>query len=103
MFINKIPASQLKRLHIYLDAGLNDMTGPKMLDSTRQFDATLKRHGVDHVMHAYPGGHGISGPDYGWNYDHKHARDSLSFIGLHLKNALAGQPSQAAAQPGGKR
>jgi enterochelin esterase-like enzyme len=102
MFINRIPASQLKRLHIYLDAGLNDLTGPKMLDSTRQFAATLKRLGVDHVMHAYPGGHGISGPDYGWNYDHKHARDSLTYIGWHLKNALAGHDSTKTGQEKGQ-
>jgi enterochelin esterase-like enzyme len=42
---------------------------------------------VANVMHAFPGGHGLTGPDYGWNYDHKHAMDSLSYVGQNLKAA----------------
>jgi len=48
----------------------------------------------DHVVHTYPGGLGIFGPDYGWNYDHKHARDSLTYIGIPLKKALANHGSK---------
>lgn len=87
-FIAHIPPAQRKRLRIYLDAGLNDLTGPKMLTSTRQFHATLKRLGVAHEKHEFPGGHGLSGADYGWNYDHKHALDSLSYVGKNFQAAL---------------
>jgi pimeloyl-ACP methyl ester carboxylesterase len=38
-----------------------------------------------------PHGHGVSGPDMGWNYDHKHAADSLSYIGKQFKEGLAKQ------------
>jgi enterochelin esterase-like enzyme len=88
VFIRKIPPAQRKRLRIYLDAGLNDLTGPQMLNSTRQFHKTLNELGVENVFYAFPGGHGLSGPDYGWNYDHKHAADSLSYVGQQFKVAL---------------
>ena len=71
-----------------MDAGLNDLTGPQMLTSTRQFAGTLKRLGVPHVKHEFPGGHGLSGADYGWNDDHKHAFDSLSCMGAQWKAVL---------------
>lgn len=88
-FIATIPPAQRKKLRIYMDAGLNDLTGPEMLNSTRQFHATLERLGVPNVKLELPGGHGLSGADYGWNYDHKHAFDSLSYVGQNLKSALA--------------
>ena len=88
VFVQQIPVKQRQRLHIYLDAGLNDLTGSEFLDSTRQFYKTLDKLGIDNVFHAFPGGHGLSGPDMGWNYDHKHAADSLSFVGKHFKAAL---------------
>ncbi len=87
-FISQIPAAQRKPLRIYIDAGLNDLSGPQMLDSTRQFHETLKQLGVQHVFYAFPGGHGLSGPNYGWNYDHKHAMNSLSYVGQQFKTAL---------------
>ncbi len=87
-FISDIPPGQRKTLRIYMDAGLNDLTGPEMLNSTRKFHATLDRLGVPNVKYEFPGGHGFSGPDYGWNYDHKHAFDSLSYVGQNLKSAL---------------
>lgn len=85
VFVQKIPEKQRRRLHIYLDAGLNDLSGSEFLNSTRQFHETLDKLGIDNVFHAFPGGHGLSGPDMGWNYDHKHAADSLSFVGKHFK------------------
>jgi enterochelin esterase-like enzyme len=87
-FISQIPAAQRQPLRIYMDAGLNDLSGPQMLNSTRQFHETLKQLGVQHVFYTFPGGHGLSGPDYGWNYDHKHAIDSLSYVGQQFKTAL---------------
>ena len=93
-FISQIPPEQRQNLRIYLDAGLNDLTGPLMLDSTRRFASTLQRLGVAHVKHEFPGGHGLSGADYGWNYDHKHAFDSLSYVGEHLHAALKNQASK---------
>lgn len=86
--VQQIPEKQRQRLHIYLDAGLNDLTGSEFLDSTRQFHETLDKLGIDNVFHAFPGGHGLSGPDMGWNYDHKHAADSLSFVGKQFKATL---------------
>jgi enterochelin esterase-like enzyme len=87
-FISQIPTAQRSKLRIYIDAGLNDLTGSQMLNSTRQFHETLKQLGVRHVFYTYPGGHGLSGPNYGWNYDHKHAIDSLSYVGQQFKVAL---------------
>lgn len=93
VFVQQIPVKQRQRLHIYLDAGLNDLTGSEFLDSTRQFHRTLDKLGIDNVFHAFPGGHGLSGPDIGWNYDHKHAADSLSFVGKQFKAALQDRKS----------
>lgn len=87
VFVQQIPVQQRCRLHIYLDAGLNDLTGSEFLDSTRNFHTTLNQLGIDNVFHAFLGGHGLSGPDRGWNYDHKHATDSLSYVGNHFKAA----------------
>ncbi len=88
VFVQQIPVQQRRRLHIYLDAGLNDLSGSEFLDSTRQFHQTLDRLGINNVFHAFPGGHGLSGPDMGWNYDHKHAADSLYFVGKQFQTAL---------------
>lgn len=90
-FVKKIPIEQRKQLHIYMDAGKDDLMGKDFLDSSRKFHETLNQLGIDNEFHAFPGGHGLSGPDMGWNYDHKHAFDSLSFVGKHFKIALAKQ------------
>lgn len=74
-----------------MDSGLNDLSGPLMLTSTRKFHATLNRLDIANAMHEFPGGHGLTGADYGWNYDHKHAFDSLSYVGENLKAALKKQ------------
>lgn len=86
--VKKIPVKERKLLHIYMDAGKDDLMGKEFLDSSRQFHQTLNELGIDNEFHAFPGGHGLQGPDYGWNYDHKHAYDSLSFVGKQFKQAL---------------
>jgi enterochelin esterase-like enzyme len=89
VFIRNIPSGQRQKVRIYLDAGLNDLAGSQFLNSTRQFHKTLTELGVQHEFYEWPGGHGLSGSDYGWNYDHKHAADSLSYVGKQFKIALA--------------
>lgn len=87
-FIQKIPKTQLSCLRAYMDAGKAD---PDFLASTQQFHQTLKKLGVPNVYYAFPGGHGISGADYGWNYIHKHSFDSLTYVGKQFQTALAQQ------------
>jgi enterochelin esterase-like enzyme len=78
LFIRTLPSAQLKPLRIYLDVGRSD---PNFLSSSEQFAATLQQLGISHVFNVYPGGHGLTGPDVGWNYIRKHLRDSLTFVG----------------------
>ena len=87
-FIQKIPKSQLQCLRAYLDSGKADAD---LIASTEQFHQTLNQLGISNVFHAFPGGHGLTGPDYGWNYIHKHAVDSLSYVGQQLQQALSQQ------------
>lgn len=87
-FIQKLPKAQLKRLRVYLDAGEADTN---LLASTRQFHQTLDKLRIPNVFYAFPGGHGLSGADYGWNYFHKHAFDSLSYVGQQFAIELAQQ------------
>lgn len=91
VFVQQIPPEQRKRIRIYLDAGLNDLAGSEFLDSSRQFHETLDNLGIKNVFYTFPGGHGVSGPDYGWNYDHKHAVDSLSYVGKQFQAAMQKQ------------
>ncbi len=91
-FIRTIPPEQLKPLRIYIDAGKDDVMDTTFLDSSREFHETLNELKVRNVFYAFPGGHGLSGPDFGWNYDHKHAADSLAYVGKSFKEALAQQP-----------
>ncbi|HEY9635271.1 MAG TPA: alpha/beta hydrolase-fold protein [Coleofasciculaceae cyanobacterium] len=88
-FVKKLPAEERKRLRIYLDAGKDDLAGNEFLESTQQFHETLDALGIENEFNIFPGGHGVSGPDYGWNYNHKHATDSLSYVGKNFKQALA--------------
>jgi enterochelin esterase-like enzyme len=94
-FIRDFPTEDLKSLRIYIDAGKDDVMDPTFLNSSREFHETLKALKVNHVFHAFPGGHGLSGPDFGWNYDHKHAADSLTYVGQNFKEALAQQSKNA--------
>lgn len=77
-FIGTIPKSLLSPLRIYLDVGRSDAF---FLQSTEAFHATLNRLGIVNTMHVFPGGHGLSGADVGWNYIRKHLSDSLTFVG----------------------
>jgi enterochelin esterase-like enzyme len=83
-FIHKIPTAQLPSIRAYLDAGQND---PDFLASTQQFHQTLNHLGVANEFHSFPGGHGLTGADYGWNYFHKHLVDSLSYVGRQFEQA----------------
>lgn len=87
VFVKQIPLEQRRRIRIYLDAGKDDLMGTEFRDSTRQFHETLNQLGIENVFYAFPGGHGLSGADMGWNYDHKHAADSLSYVGQQFKRA----------------
>lgn len=91
-FIKDIPAEQLKNVRIYVDAGKDDVMDATFLNSSRDFHETLNKLKVDNVFYAFPGGHGLSGPDFGWNYDHKHAADSLAYVGKSFKKALTQNP-----------
>lgn len=78
VFIAKIPVQQRQKIRVFLDAGEDDK---EFRASTLQFHQTLQKLGVGHEYHLYPGGHGIVGPDSGWNYWHKHLYDQLDYVG----------------------
>lgn len=80
--VQQLAVEDKKRLRIYLDAGLND---PNLLASTKDFHAILNKLGITNVFYAFPGGHGLSGADVGWNYFHKHLENSLSYVGEQFK------------------
>lgn len=85
-FVQKLPKNEQQRLRVYLDAGKNDLN---LLGSTQTFHQTLNKLGIANVFYAFPGGHGLSGPDVGWNYFHKHLVDSLTYVGEQFKLALS--------------
>lgn len=85
-FVQKLPKNEQQRLRVYLDAGKNDLN---LLASTQTFHQTLNKLGIANVFYAFPGGHGLSGPDVGWNYFHKHLVDSLTYVGEQFKLALS--------------
>ena len=87
--VQQIPPKQRQRIGIYLDAGKDDTMTTEFLNSTLKFHQTLDELGIENVFYAFPGGHGLSGADMGWNYNHKHAADSLSYVGKQFKIALA--------------
>lgn len=76
--VQQLSVADRKRIHIYLDAGLNDTN---LLASTTAFHQMLNQLGIANVFYSFPGGHGLSGADIGWNYFHKHLQDSLSYVG----------------------
>ncbi|MCV3215714.1 alpha/beta hydrolase-fold protein [Plectonema radiosum NIES-515] len=80
--VQKLSFNDRKRLRVYLDAGKSDRD---LLASTKTFHETLTKLGISHVFYAFPGGHGLSGADVGWNYFHKHLKDSLSYVGQQFK------------------
>lgn len=84
--VQQLPTQERRRLRIYLDAGKNDTD---LLASTQTFHETLDKLGIANVFYAFPGGHGLSGPDVGWNYFHKHLVDSLTYVGSQFKISLS--------------
>jgi enterochelin esterase-like enzyme len=92
-FIAQLPAEKLKSIAVYLDAGVNDH---KYLKATKDFHQVLDQLGVANEYHEFPGGHGIVGPDVGWNYWHKHLADSLAFAGQHFVTARSAPSSSQA-------
>jgi enterochelin esterase-like enzyme len=85
-FIQQFSLKQRQQIHVYLDAGESDSN---LLASTEQFHQTLDKLGVANVFYPFPGGHGLSGADYGWNYFHKHLHDSLKYVGEQFQEFLA--------------
>ena len=83
--VQQLPVQERQQLHVYLDVGQSDS---KLLESTQRFHNTLDSLGIANEFHSFPGGHGLSGPDVGWNYFHKHLADSLSSVGKQFKIAL---------------
>ncbi len=86
-FIGQLPADAHQKLRIYLDAGEAD---ENYLKATTQFHQTLTQLQISHEFHVFPGGHGIVGPNSGWNYWHKHLADSLSYVGRQFDAVLSG-------------
>jgi enterochelin esterase-like enzyme len=82
LFVQKLSNQELKKLRVYLDAGKNDID---LLASTKMFHETLNKLSVENVFYEFPGGHGLSGADIGWNYFHKHLKDSLSYVGSQFE------------------
>jgi len=93
-FVQTLSPEQRKRLRIYFDTGKDDLEGNEFLESAKKFHETLNQLGIENEFNIFPGGHGMSGPDYGWNYNNKHSRDSLSYVGKHFKALLAQQKQQ---------
>ncbi|HEY9646716.1 MAG TPA: alpha/beta hydrolase-fold protein [Chroococcidiopsis sp.] len=83
-FIQQFSTAQLQLIRAYLDAGESDT---ELLASTQQFHQTLNRLGIANQFYAFPGGHGLTGADFGWNYFHKHLVDSLTYVGMQFEHA----------------
>jgi enterochelin esterase-like enzyme len=88
LFIDQIPTEERQKIRIYLDAGKAD---EEFLDATKEFHDTLDRLDIKNEFHVFPGGHGIVGQQVGWNYWHRHLKDSLSFVGRQFKTAQHNQ------------
>jgi enterochelin esterase-like enzyme len=86
--VKNLSPEQRKHLRVYADAGKDDLVSQEFLQSSQKFHETLNELGIENEFNIFPGGHGMSGPDYGWNYNHKHAKDSLAFVGKHFKKAM---------------
>ena len=82
--MEKLFVKDKQRLRAYLDAGEEDK---EFMTSTQQFHEQLNSLGIANEFNKFPGGHGIVGPDIGWNYWHKHLADSLSYVGKEFKIA----------------
>jgi enterochelin esterase-like enzyme len=94
-FIKSFPAAKRKSIRIYLDAGRDDELSPRFLASTQRFDRTLTQFQVPHQFHAFPGGHGRTGSNFGWNYTRKNAVHSLTYVGEQFFQTIAADPQRA--------
>jgi enterochelin esterase-like enzyme len=83
--VKQLSPQQRQQIRIYLDAGKNDT---EFVDSSQQFHQVLNQQGIKNQFYVFPGGHGLSGADIGWNYFHKHLSDSLSYIGAQFQHSL---------------
>ncbi len=83
-FVQKLSIPDKQRLRVYIDVGVDDAS---FLASSKAFHETLNTLNIANTFHAFPGGHGLSGPDVGWNYFHKHLKDSLSYVGEQFKKS----------------
>lgn len=91
-FVGQLPPAQLKNLRAYLDAGESDA---EFVASSREFHQTLNKLQVVNQFNLFPGGHGLTGADYGWNYFRKHLVDSLSYVGTQFKQVPLAQLPQS--------
>ncbi|HEY9644303.1 MAG TPA: alpha/beta hydrolase-fold protein, partial [Coleofasciculaceae cyanobacterium] len=82
--VKSLTHQQRQVLRVYLDVGQNDS---EFVASTQEFHQTLNKLGIANQFHIFPGGHGLSGANIGWNYFHKHLVDSLSYVGRQFKQA----------------
>jgi enterochelin esterase-like enzyme len=97
--VQQLPVTERRRLRAYIDVGQGDH---RFVASGEQFHQVLDNLGIANEFHVFPGGHGISGPDVGWNYFHKHLADSLSYVGEQFKISLVSIPpkdSSVSASP----
>ncbi len=79
--VAQLPRQTQARLRIYLDAGAHDK---HFLRSTREFHQVLNQLKIANQFNEFAGGHGVTGPDSGWHYWHKHLTDSLSYVGAQF-------------------
>jgi enterochelin esterase-like enzyme len=94
-FIKSFPAAKRKSIRIYLDAGRDDELSPRFLASTQRFDSTLTRFQVPHQFNSFPGGHGRTGSNFGWNYTRKNSVHSLTYVGEQFFQTIAADPQRA--------
>ncbi|MEO8891292.1 MAG: alpha/beta hydrolase-fold protein, partial [Coleofasciculaceae cyanobacterium] len=89
--VKTLTPEQRKRLRMYFDTGKDDLEGPEFLESSKKFHEILNQLGIENQFNIFPGGHGVTGPDFGWNYNNKHSRDSLAYVGKQFEAGLAQQ------------
>lgn len=89
--VKNLTPEQRKSIRMYFDTGKDDLEGPEFLESSKKFHEILNQLGIENQFNIFPGGHGVSGPDFGWNYNNKHSRDSLAYVGKQFNAGLAQQ------------
>lgn len=86
--VKTLSPEQRKSLRMYFDTGKDDLEGPEFLESSKKFQEILNQLGIENQFNIFPGGHGVTGPDFGWNYNNKHSRDSLTYVGKQFNAQL---------------